>query len=262
PRLWLGRLGGLEATDAEAAIAFLHQACEILRQRGCSQVLGPMDGSTWQSYRCALNWENGPPFWGEPQTDPCWVNWLTQAGFTPVAKYESRLCLDLRQTHRPRRRRHSLPSVRIQSAQGLTAEALLPHIHTLVMASFRRQPFFQPWPETVFTQHLRPLLSQMDPELIHLAWDQDRLVGLVLALPDGLATDGRRLIIKTLAIWPGRAYAGLGATLLESAHHAGFRQGYRQAIHALMHSQNPSLSLSRRYSQPFRDYVLMGKNLT
>ncbi|MEB3290402.1 MAG: hypothetical protein VKI82_10835, partial [Leptolyngbya sp.] len=42
PRLWLGRLGGLEATDAEAAIAFLHQACEILRQRGCSQVLGPM----------------------------------------------------------------------------------------------------------------------------------------------------------------------------------------------------------------------------
>jgi hypothetical protein len=84
----------------------------------------------------------------------------------------------------------------------------------------------------------------------------------VLALPDLLAKNPQRLIIKTLAIWPNRAYAGLGSTLLEAAHQAGFRQGYRQAIHALMHRHNPSLNLSRRYSQPFRDYVLMGKELT
>ncbi len=258
----MGRLGELDAIDADAAVAFLHQACDVLRQRGCTLVLGPMDGSSWQNYRCALNWDNGPPFLGEPQTDPRWVDWFAQAGFTPVAKYESRLCLDLSQTHRPKRRRHSPASVRIQSAQGIAVEALLPKIYALVMASFRRQIFFQPLPETWFTHHLQPLLSQVNPALIQLAWDQDHLVGVVLALPDLLATNPQRLIIKTLAIWPNRAYAGLGSTLLEAAHQAGFRQGYRQAIHALMHRHNPSLNLSRRYSQPFRDYVLMGKELT
>ncbi len=258
----IGRLGELEATDTEAAVAFLGQACEVLRQRGCNVALGPMDGNTWQSYRCALNWDNGPPFWGEPQTDPRWVDWFAQAGFAPVAKYGSRLCLDLTQTYPPRRRRQTPASVQVQSAQGVAVEALLPKIHALVMASFRCQPFFQPLPEDVFTQHLCPLLSQVDPALIQLAWDQDRLVGVVLALPDLLATDVRRLIIKTLAIGPNRAYAGLGTTLLEATHHAGFHQGYRQAIHALMHCQNPSLNLSRRYSQPFRNYVLMGKNLS
>ncbi|QQE65079.1 hypothetical protein GFS31_17640 [Leptolyngbya sp. BL0902] len=257
----VGRLGGLEATDTEAAVAFLHQAGDVLRQQGCTLALGPMDGTTWQSYRCALTWDNGPPFFGEPQTDPRWVDWFLQAGFTPVAKYVSRLCLDLTQTHSAQRQRHTPASVQIQSAQGVAVEALLPNIYALVMASFRRQPLFQPLPEPLFIQHLRPLLSQVDPALIQLAWDHDHLVGIVLALPDLLATDSQRFIIKTLAIWPNRAYAGLGTTLLEAAHRAGYHQGYRQAIHALMHCQNPSLSLSRRYSQPFRDYVLMGKAL-
>lgn len=260
--LQVGRLGELEATETEAAVAFLHQACDILCQWGCTLVLGPMDGSTWQSYRCALNWNHGPPFFSEPQTDPRWVDWFTQAGFTPVAQYESRLCLDLSQTHPPGRRWHSPASVRIQSAQGIAVEALLPQIYALVMASFRRQPFFQPLPEDGFASYLRPLLTQVDSALIQLAWDEDRLVGVVLGLPDLLATDSQRLIIKTLAIWPDRAYAGLGSTLLESAHQAGFDQGYRQAIHALMHSHNLSLNLSRRYGQPFRDYVLMGKKLS
>ena len=258
----VGRLGGLESAETEAAVTFLHQACDALRQRGCTLALGPMDGSTWQNYRCATNWNHGPPFWGEPQTDPRWVDWFTQAGFTPVARYESRLCPELTQTHAPRRRRQTPAPVRLSSAQGVAVDALLPQVYRLVMASFRRQPFFQPLPEELFIQHLRPLLTQADPALIQLAWDGDRLVGIVLALPDLLApADRRRLIIKTLAIVPGRAYAGLGTALLEATHQAGFAQGYRQAIHALMHRHNPSLNLSRRYSQPFRDYGLMGKVL-
>jgi L-amino acid N-acyltransferase YncA len=107
------------------------------------------------------------------------------------------------------------------------------------------------------------MISQVNPALVQLAWDQDRLVGIGLAIPDLLAPVAeRRLIIKTLAILPSRAYAGLGYALLEAAHQAGYAQGYRQAIHALMHQQNPSLVLSSRYhSQPLRHYVLMGKGL-
>lgn len=259
----VGRLGHLEATDGEAAVEFLHQTCRVLSQKGCTHVLGPMDGTTWQSYRCATDWHQGRPFLGEPQTNPRWVEWLAQAGFTPVAWYESRLCLDLTQAPIPRKQRHRPGTFQISHAVGLEIDTLLPQIHRVVMASFRRQPFFQPLPEEVFSQLLRPVISQVDPTLVQLAWEQDRLVGVGLAMPDVLApTADRRLIVKTLAILPGRVYAGLGYALLEAAHQAGYRQGYRQAIHALMHSQNPSLVLSGRYhSQPLRRYVLLGKGL-
>lgn len=260
---------------AQAAITLLRQARRYLQRQGCTIALGPMDGSTWQSYRCATDWDQGPPFWGEPQTDPRWLDWLAQAGFTPVARYESRLCRDLGQTWTPRRRRHRLASVTLGSAQGHDPEALLAQIYPLVMASFQSQPWFQPLPATVFAQAYRPLLAQVDPRLVQLAWAAekpseepqsgdlgDRPVGFLLALPDALAPVGQpRLIIKTLAIAPSRAYAGLGYPLLEAAHRAGLAQGYDQAIHALMHSQNPSLNLSRRYSQPLREYLLMGASL-
>lgn len=276
----IGTLGKLEATDADAAIALLRQACDYLKQQGCTFALGPMDGSTWQSYRCATDWNAGPPFLGEPQTDPRWLDWLAQAGFGPVAQYESRLCEDLHQTWTPRWRRHRLRNIALTSARGVAPEILLAEIYPLVMASFRRQPWFLPLPEAIFAQAYRPLLAQVDPALVQLAWakgeavtgevitgkanesGRDRLVGFLLALPDYLAPpEQRRLIIKTLAIYPGRAQAGLGYLLLEAAHQAGAAQGYRQAIHALMHSHNPSLNLSRRYSQPFREYGLMGMRL-
>ena len=256
----LGVLGHLDASDTQAAVMFLGEAGLALERQGCTFALGPMDGNTWQGYRCALNWDNGPPFWGEPQTDPRWVAWLTQAGFVPVARYESRLCQDLTQTQTPRWRRQSPAPVRLTSAQGSDPEKLLAQIHGVVMASFQRQPFFQPLPEVVFAQQLRPVLAQIDPGLLTLAWVETHLVGFALALPDPLApVNQRRIILKTLAVLPGRTYGGLGYSLLEAAHRAGAAQGYRQAIHALMHSRNSSLNLSRHYSQPWRDYVLMGK---
>lgn len=259
----VGRLGQLEAANGEAAGEFLRQACAVLCQRGCTHALGPMDGSTWQSYRCATDWHQGHPFFGEPQTDPRWVEWFAQSGFAPVARYESRLCRDLTYTPTPRRTRHRSEPLRVSNAVGLEIEPLLPQIHHVVMTSFRRQPLFQPLPEAMFSPLLRPMISQVNPALVQLAWDQDRLVGIGLAMPDLLAPAAeRRLIIKTLAILPGRPYAGLGYALLEAAHQAGYAQGYRQAIHALMHHQNPSLVLSsRHHSQPLRHYVLMGKGL-
>jgi GNAT superfamily N-acetyltransferase len=258
----VGAMGHLQASQAEAAIALLHQACRELQRRGCTLALGPMDGDTWHDYRCATDWAQGPPFWGEPPTDPNWLAWLTGAGFLPWLHYESRLCLDLHQTYQPRHRQTAPPSLRLGSARAVNLEDLLAQIHPLVMASFRRQPLFKPLSAEVFGAHYRPLLTLLDPDLVQLAWQDDRLVGVLLALPDRLAPPAhRRLLIKTLAVWPDRAYAGLGYALLEAAHRAGAAQGYRQAIHGLMHSHNVSLNLSRHYSRPFRQYRLMGKLL-
>lgn len=71
----VGRLGHLEAADGEAAVEFLRQTCAVLSQRGCNHVLGPMDGSTWQSYRCATDWHQGQPLGNPKPIRAGWSGW-------------------------------------------------------------------------------------------------------------------------------------------------------------------------------------------
>ena len=70
------------------------------------------------------------------------------------------------------------------------------------------------------------------------------------------------LIVKTLAVRPGRAYAGLGAWLLAEVHRSARQLGYTRAIHALMHESNRSKNLSAHYAQPLRRYALFSKKLS
>ena len=94
----------------------------------------------------------------------------------------------------------------------------------------------------------------------------DEPVGFVFALPDlmqkrrGETLD--TVIVKTVAVLPGRRQAGLGSVLVALAHDGARRLGYRRSIHALMHESNQSLNLSAHYARPFRRYTLFAKELT
>ena len=276
----VGAIGHLRSVQAEAATSLVDRACDQLRRQGCTLAIGPMDGNTWHAYRCITHWGDEPPFLGEPPTTPEWATYFAAAGFRPVAQYESRLCTNLLQSPVARSPRYPTAAIAIRSAINLDPETLLTQIHPLIMGCFQRQPLFQPLSLAQFSQHYRPLLPLLQPELVFLAYDQDALVGLLLAMPDQGSQHSqtpskaasevpsdpesapRRLILKTLAVQPSRRYAGLGYPLIEAAHQAGYALGYRQAIHALMHTHNVSRNLSRRYAQPMRQYVLMGKTLS
>jgi len=67
--------------------------------------------------------------------------------------------------------------------------------------------------------------------------------------------------LKTFAVLPGRAYAGLGNVLVAHSHRIARALGYRRAIHALMYEGNNSLIISNRFSRPFRRYTLFAKVL-
>jgi hypothetical protein len=53
----------------------------------------------------------------------------------------------------------------------------------------------------------------------------------------------------------------LGSLLLAACQRTARQLGYTRAIHALMHEQNISRNLSRRYADPIRRYALFGKAL-
>jgi N-acetylglutamate synthase-like GNAT family acetyltransferase len=98
-----------------------------------------------------------------------------------------------------------------------------------------------------------------------MAERNNELAGFAFALPDvwraqrGL--EPRTVIIKTLAILPGRTQAGLGVVLVRRLHRSARELGFRRVIHALMHEANGSQNICCHASRLLREYTLFARTL-
>jgi len=131
--------------------------------------------------------------------------------------------------------------------------------------SFAGNYLYTPIDEAEFIEQYRSVLPVVRPELVLLAERDSKLVGFLFALPDLLqlrrtgSTDA--IIIKTVAVAPGAATAGLGSVLVGQVQQQAQALGYRRAIHALMHERNVSQNISRRYARTIRRYALFSRAL-
>lgn len=269
----LGVIGQYEAPDAETGKATLDDACEQLAARGCTLAVGPMDGNTWRRYRFVTDSGDTrePPFFLEPTNPPDYpAHWIA-AGFTPLANYTSALADNLTQTDPRIGRIHDR-----LSEQGMTLRAVrvdyadddLHAIYKLSLVSFRRNFLYTPLGEAEFKAQYQRVLPYVRPELTVMAHNsQGELAGFLFSVPDlNEAQRGgeavRTVIVKTVAVLPGREWAGLGLLLVDSCHKAARAAGFTRAIHALMHESNASRNVSGAYSgRTIRRYTLYSRRL-
>lgn len=267
PQQKMGAIGHFSADGPDAAAAVLKKAEHVLISQGCTLAVGPMDGNTWRRYRFVTEPGTEPPFFLEPTNPPAWPAWWQSAGYTPLASYTSTFTNDLAR----RDPRVDAVAARLRAA-GITLRPVtldrfaddLARIYDVSIESFQDNYLYTPLSADAFLGQYLPLKSRIVPEFVLLAEARDaRPVGYVFALPDfAQASPIDTLIVKTLAVRPGRTYAGLGAWLLAEVHEAARRLGYRRAIHALMHDSNRSRNLSAHYAQILRRYTLFGKKIS
>jgi GNAT superfamily N-acetyltransferase len=264
----VGVVGHFAASEAAAGIALLRAACDSLRDARCTVAVGPMDGNTWRRYRLVTERGAEPPFLLEPDNPDDWPDMWRKAGFVPIATYSSALNGDLTQDD-PRidraRARLASEGVTIRPIDLRNPDADLHRMFALSLESFRRNFLYSPIDEAEFLEQNRVLLPLVNPELVLLAECGADLAGFLFAIPDAL--QARRggaidtIVIKTVAVADGRTRAGLGSVLVAAAHAAARRLGFTRAIHALMHEQNVSQNISRRYARPIRRYQLFARRL-
>ncbi|HLM67105.1 MAG TPA: GNAT family N-acetyltransferase, partial [Longimicrobium sp.] len=265
-----GLVGWFESSDSAAGIAVLRGAIERLAADGAVRVLGPMHGSTWSRYRLMLprepiGAEMEPAFLSEPTNLADYPWQFRHAGFTVAAEYESAIIEDL-----------SVPDAkREQSAERIRARGAvvrpldldrfddeLRALYGLSVTAFAENLYYSPIPFDEFRARYLPLRPVLDPELVRLAEDADgRLLGFVFAFPDLLTMrDGRptRAVLKTLATAPAARGLGLGTFLGDEVRRLAHEKGYASVIHALMQSDNASVTISRHTARVFRRYALYG----
>lgn len=264
----LGLIGHYAVANRPAAAALLNHACQQLASQGCTLAVAPMDGNTWRSYRLIAERGNEPIFFLEPDNPDDWAEHFLSQGFAPLATYSSALNdnLTLADTRLERvADRLDRLGVQIRAIDLQHFEAELRQIYQLSLVSFRNNFLYTPLDEAEFIGQYSPIRTYIKPELVFIAQHQEKTVGFLFAIPDynqaQRGADVNTIIIKTVAVVPGRIYAGLGNILVERCQQTAHKLGYQRAIHALMYDGNKSRNLSNRYAQTIRRYTLFAKNI-
>jgi GNAT superfamily N-acetyltransferase len=264
----VGVIGHYAAADARSAAALLERACAALAAAGCKTAVGPMDGNTWHRYRFIVSRGPHPAFFLEPDNPDGWPRHWAAAGFAPLATYTSAVNDDLTlQDARTEgaRVRFAQAGISIRTFDPTRAVDELRRIFTLSLAAFSGNFLYTPISEEEFLAQNSALLPFVKPELILLAERDGALIGFLFALPDVLqARQGRptdTVIVKTIAVDPSTAGAGLGGVLIDLVQRSARTMGFRRAIHALMHDTNVSRRLSDRYARTIRQYALLSRSL-
>jgi GNAT superfamily N-acetyltransferase len=270
PKERVGVIGhySADAADADAGTRVLNEACAQLAAHGCTMAVGPMDGNTWRSYRLVIERGSEPAFFLEPDTPDAWVSHFTAAGFDTLATYSSALARDLTQRD-PRldalAARLAERHIVIRQLDLARADDDLRRLFAMSLAAFKDNFLYTPIDEAEFMEQNRRLLPFVRPELVLLAEQGGELVAFLFAVPDVLQQKRGQtpdtIIIKTVAVKPGLAHAGLGSLLVAEVQQRAAALGYTRAVHALMHESNVSRNISRRYAETIRRYALFAKRL-
>ena len=260
-----GMLGDYLAMGNAGARLLLQGALQELAGRDVQIAVGPMDGSTWRSYRWVTEKGSEPPFFLEPQHPAEYPGQFLEAGFRPLAEYFSALADDLSviddRLERVARRLEN-DGVILRNLDANRVEQELRAIFEVSVAGFQENFLYTPLQWEGFRALYQPLLGRLDSRLIWLAERQGKTVGVVFGFPDFLATvPGETMILKTVVTLPERRLAGLGAWLVGRFHQSARDLGAKRVIHALMHESNNSRNLSGIYARTMRRYTLYGKEL-
>ena len=138
-------------------------------------------------------------------------------------------------------------------------------IYSITSAGFRRSLLYKPIDEQSFVEDHRQLAERVNPAYVLIGERAGVPVGYALGIPDWLQAERGdpvdTLVLKTVAVVPGRSQAGLGRLLAWRCEQRAAADGYRRSIHALMRDASTSSNISRGYTETMRRYALFGRLL-
>ncbi len=258
---WAGKpaaaFGDFSCKSAQAGAQILKQAMALVRDNGIGQVIGPMDGDTWHSYRFVSETDGSAPFLLEPADKPAELAAFKAAGFTQISGYFSaRVPLAEAAQNTPR----DTDDFSINTWDGNDPEGMFRQVFELSVQAFAGNAFYKPIGEPDFLAMYMPIVPMIKKDLIFFAQRPDgQLVGFLFGIPNyAEGPKAHSVILKTYA----SLAKGAGQHLAHAFHTAALTQGFTTAIHALIHDDNLSAVRSAAEgAEVFRRYSLLGLRL-
>lgn len=226
-------------------------------------IIGPMNGSTWENYRIALNWDY-PTFFSEVYQPPYYAQLLIDAGFQTLAKYSTHLQSNISYAAdkiQPLRTRLKQNGVTIRNMDLTNFEQEIVKLYPFITSAFAHNFLYSPIQFEDFRDKYRAQKKWLDTRFVYFAENEEKeLIGLVVGYPDYFNQTNKTLIVKTVARNPDKKYNGIAQVLCANISDAANSLGFNRIIHAFMHQDNKSVNLSGFFSgEKLREYALYNR---
>lgn len=257
-------IGNYECVDnQQVAKQLLDEATKIAQSLGAELILGPMNGSTWDSYRFSTSHDEAN-FFLEPYHHLYYNEHFTNNGFSLFARYfsskDSVLSYDAPAVLE--REKHFLAEgVRFRNVDLANFEAELERLYAFNSVAFQSNHLYTPIEKSDFIEKYAATKRIINPDFVRLAEDSEgNLLGYFFCVQDFYNQKEKSLILKTIARHPDKKWAGMGHVIGNQIYRKAVEQGFQSIIHAFMFDEGYSTTISKNFSgERYKNYHLYGK---
>jgi len=233
----------------------------IKSQIGDDEILfGPMNGSTWDSYRIAVNlFQTAFPM--DVANPEYYPSLLENAGLEVAKSYASHIDKKFEYDKEKIQKKQDQLTENGAIIRNINLDDFdqeLDKVYDLCMSSFTNSFLFSTIERSEFKSRYLAMKPYLQAEYIWFVVDeQDDLKGMMFALSFPAPNNTKGYMAKTLARVPDKKYAGIGSVLSALLMVQAQEDGCSFGVHAFMEDKNVSNVLSGRFSgEPAKMYHL------
>jgi len=274
-----GFIGWYECDDEpELAKALLNEAESWLRDQGCTKILGPINGSTWNYYRFNLG-RSVPLYAGEPVQPLYYVQQWADAGFEAEIRYSTEIApKDIFKPTTEEKVQEMLSpfGLKLHHFPANPDEAFFRKLHHFYNTCFEKNPLFSPISFEDYYRLSQSVYPYMDlNHSLYLTDPNDDPVFTIVSFQDLYHQQyltgnfkneeyaENRLMIKTIATREDLRGKQIGTLMVNLVHCLAHEHNFSDIYHLLMYESNLS---STKGQEKFKtitasEYAVMQKTL-
>jgi len=246
---------------------------EELKKEGIETIIGPLNGTTWNTYRYVTEKGNGKPFLLEPWNEDYSVSLFEKLGFKPLAGYISTVMegmdsdgrRNLNKKIEKLKKFDYYKDIKVESAENKDLLTVLNKVYDLTVEAFKNNFLYSELEREIFLKMYLSYEDKIVKKFFKMLYLRDELIGYVFGIPDytELGYKGKidTIILKTIAVSPEYNGKGMGYILINSLIEEAEKEGYENVIYALMHESNVSKNIGLLLGNMLRRYTLFIKEL-
>ena len=246
---------------------------EELKKEGIETIIGPLNGTTWNTYRYVTEKGNGRPFLLEPWNEDYSVSLFEKLGFKHLARYISTVMEGMNSDGRKNlnkkieklKKFDYYEDIRVESAENKDLLTVLNKVYDLTVEAFKNNFLYSELEREIFLKMYMSYEDKIIKKFFKMLYLGDELIGYVFGIPNytELGYKGKidTIILKTIAVSPEYNGKGMGYILINSLIEEAEKEGYENVIYALMHESNVSKNIGLLLGNMLRKYTLFIKEL-
>ena len=250
-----------------------NEVFEELKKEGIETIIGPLNGTTWNTYRYVTEKGSRRQFLLEPWNEDYSVSLFEKLGFKPLAGYISTVMegmdsdgrRNLNKKIEKLKKFDYYKDIKVESAENKDLLTVLDKVYDLTVRAFKNNFLYSKLEREIFLKMYMSYEDKIIKKFFKMLYLGDELIGYVFGIPDytELGYKGKidTIILKTIAVSPEYNGKGMGYILINSLIEEAEKEGYENVIYALMHESNVSKNIGLLLGNMLRRYTLFIKEL-